>query len=273
MTRARLLGGLLASALFAIVTSVYHLEFSLWLVKSRPFGLKPVEYLPYVWGVLGVAVIAFVAWSAWRSANRLPTLAYWGAWLALAVIADRWLLFSAAEYIHYPQYAVLAWLLAWTLDPKRDGHAFGTVLLLAVVIGIADEVHQYFLETISYSDYLDFNDFLLNLLGAAAGLLLYYGFRPLSAAGGRAVSLGFVFLGLAMLAALGVLEVLGGQEHIEREAGSYGSWKGSVLRDRYYVLDPWTGTLALALIGTFFAGYPRPWVRRAPGQVPAEEPR
>jgi len=73
-------------------------------------------------------------------------------------------------------------MIARYVDPDRTAFAVGPVLLAVTLLGIADEALQYAWITISYSNYLDFNDLLLNLLGGIAGLLLHYGFTrvPLS---------------------------------------------------------------------------------------------
>ena len=159
-----------------------HLEVSLWLVERRQSELlgsyKLADFLPHAGALLLVAVVLWQARRAWRGCNHGATLAAWAAWLAAVIVQDRFLIYSFPEYLHYPQYALLAFLIARFHDPDRTEFAIGPVLLAVTLLGIADEALQYTWITISYSNYLDFNDFLLNLLGAAAGLLLYYGFAP-----------------------------------------------------------------------------------------------
>ena len=162
-----------------------HLEVSLWLVQRRESELlgtyKLADFLPHAGVLLLAAVLVWQARRAWDGSSRAVTLAAWAAWLAAVIAADRFLIYSFPEYLHYPQYALLAFLIARFHDPDRTAFAIGPVLLAVTVLGIADETLQYTWITISYSNYLDFNDFLLNLLGGAGGLLLYYGFAPASA--------------------------------------------------------------------------------------------
>ena len=167
------------------IASVFgHLEVSLWLVQRRESELlgsyKLADFLPYAGALLLTAVVIWQGRRAWRGGIHGATLAGWTVWLAAVIAADRFLIFSFPEYLHYPQYALLAFLIARFHDPDRTAFAIGPVLLAVTVLGIADEALQYTWITISYSNYLDFNDFLLNLLGGAAGLLLYYGFAPAS---------------------------------------------------------------------------------------------
>ncbi|MBS3822115.1 MAG: hypothetical protein KGY81_10175 [Phycisphaerae bacterium] len=159
-----------------------HLEVSLWLVERRESDIlgsyKLIDFLPYAGALLLAVVLIWQARRAWRGCNRTATLAAWAVWLSAVIAADRFLIYSFSEYLHYPQYALLAWMMARFVDPNRTTFAVGPILLAVTLLGIADEALQYTWITISYSNYLDFNDFLLNLLGGIAGLLLHYGFAP-----------------------------------------------------------------------------------------------
>jgi len=170
-----------------IASVLGHLEVSLWLVQQRESQLlgtyKLADLLPHAGALLLAAVVIWQALRARHGSNRAITLAAWAVWLAAVALVDRFLIYSFPEYLHYPQYALLAWLTARHVDPDRGVFAIGPVLLAVTLLGIADEALQYAWITISYSNYLDFNDFLLNLLGGIAGLLLHYGFTrvPLDA--------------------------------------------------------------------------------------------
>ena len=164
-----------------IASVLGHLEVSLWLVQRREselLGSYKAGRLPAARRRAATGRGRHLAGRrAWRGCNHGATLAAWAAWLVAVIAADRLLIYSFPEYLHYPQYALLAFLIARFHDPDRTAFAIGPVLLAVTVLGIADEALQYTWITISYSNYLDFNDFLLNLLGGAAGLLLYYGFK------------------------------------------------------------------------------------------------
>jgi hypothetical protein len=261
---------------YAVATATLHLELSLWLVTPLDAGAwagwRPAQALGLLPWLLGGGLLLYLALMAWHRADRSRTLLFWGLWLGCVALADRWILFSGTERIHYVQYAVLAWLTAWVMDPERQRWPFGAILLFCTLVGIADEIYQYTHETLDYSDYLDFNDFLLNLLGAAAGLLLYYGFRaaPCTPGGGyRAGTLGFPLLGGMMLLLLYLVTAptaKGSQAAedrfattfpiIERRPDSYGHWREGPLNGRYLILDPWTGTLLLTGLGMVFARFP-----------------
>lgn len=149
------------------------------LDKPLPGFAKDIRLLSLVDPLLLIAfalLALVILYQFLRSTGRLSIVFYWGMWFSSVALVDRFLLFKSVEYIHYPQYAILAALLIWCLDPGLTKICAGRVLFWATVLGISDELHQYVHLAKSYGDYLDFNDFFLNLQGAAAGVLLVYGF-------------------------------------------------------------------------------------------------
>lgn len=265
---------------YYLATSLGHLQISLWLVSpaATAFGpIKPADYLPAFVALCFAVAALGLGLQAWRGTRRAVTFAAWGLWLAAVVMVDRWLLVTVNEYAHYPQYALVAWLLAFLLDPQRRHFAFARVLFWTTLLGVVDELTQYLYLAAAYGDYLDFNDFLLNLLGAVAGLLLYYGFRaPARVAAPRQLwmrqpELRITLFALACVAALaagdrmritppeaiapGGIHQADGQParlYLERKPGIMGSWQRARHRARYYVLDPWQGGTLLVLSGLLF---------------------
>jgi VanZ family protein len=73
------------------------------------------------------------------------------------------------ENIHFPQYAVL------TLTIFALFKHFGATVFWVTLSGVFDEGYQYF---VLYRNnnivYLDFNDIVLNLIGAGIGVALIY---------------------------------------------------------------------------------------------------
>jgi len=175
---------LLLALAYYLSACLAHLPFSLWLVRQRDTVLGPMALADLVPGAAGVAALALAAWVGWQlrhSTRPWAVAALWLLWLASVGLVDRFLTFSTNEYAHYPQYALLAWLLAQALDRHRCRRVAGRLLFWTTLLGMGDELLQYLWTTTGYSNYLDFNDFLTNLLAAAAGLLLFYGAAPASA--------------------------------------------------------------------------------------------
>ncbi len=273
----------LATLVYYVTVCLAHLQFSLWLVRGRDTFMGRMafaELVPYVAVVGGVGLLGWIAWQLRRSARPVLTAGMWLLWLASAVMIDQYLTFSTNEYAHYPQYALLAWLVARTLDAQRRRWVVGQVLFWTTLMGMGDELLQYLWITTSYSDYLDFNDFLTNLVAAAAGMLLYYGATPLPTirpTRGQPVLAwsvtGALCLGIVLAMQSGVLAVTptdkvppGGIQtaadgsrrlYLQRGPDFYGGKQKGPRHGEYHVLAPLPGLAIMLVLGAVFAGYGR----------------
>lgn len=268
---------------YYLVCCLMHLQFSLWLVRQRDTLFGNLAYANLVPGVAIATGVVMACWVARRLRNSpRPWLtgAFWQLWLAGAALIDYYLTYSINEYAHYPQYALLAWLLARAMDPQRSRWYVGRVLFWATLMGIGDELLQYLWITTSYSEYLDFNDFLINLVAAAAGMLLFYGpavTSPRSAAHYKPV-VELLVTGAIMLALLvgfqtghlayrptenippgGIAQQADGSRrlYLQRAPDLYGSWPVGPRHGRYHVMRPVPALLLLLLAGLAFASYAR----------------
>lgn len=267
------------SLVFYISGCLMHLQFSLWLVREHDTVLGRLSFAQAVPAVVIASAGALLLWLFWRiprSPRPRLTVGFWLLWLAAVAGIDRYLTYSINEYAHYPQYAMLAWLLARAMDPQRNRWYFGRVLFWATLLGMGDELLQYLWITASYSDYLDFNDFVTNLVAAAGGLLLYYGSSgraPESARRRQPVIESVVAVGLAFVIAAAffagrvvhtpsspvppggiVLMPDGGARlSLQRRPDFYGGWQPSKRHDRYHVLAPLSGLLVMLAAGLLFS--------------------
>jgi hypothetical protein len=257
-----------------------HLQFSLWLVRQRVTAAGSLSYsqaMPAIVIAGGVALLLWLALRIRRSASPRATIAFWLLWLAAVASIDRWLTYSINEYAHYPQYALLAWLIARAMDPGRTRWYVGRVLFWTTLLGMGDELLQYLWITTSYSEYLDFNDFLTNLVAAAGGVLIYYGVAPAREATGRRkpVVETAVLLVLALVVAVGLASgrviqtpaatvAPGGflqrsdgarQLSLQRGPAFFGGWQPSKRHERYHVLAPLPGLAILLTLGLAFASF------------------
>ena len=273
----------LAIVVYFSATCLGHLQFSLWLVRGRDitFAGRTYNYaysfaVPFLAGIAVVALFFYL----WQQTKRSPTpralLTYWLVWAACVVLVDQYLTYSANEYAHYPQYALLAYLLARAVDPLRTQWAVGRILFWTTLLGMLDEVLQYLWITRSYSNYLDFNDFLVNLLAAAAGTMLYYGTaRPQRKTGGAARIEWLTALVIACVASFGLatgrlvvnpadtaphpIHLQDGTWRLILQNGPthYGAWFPSKRHAHFYVLYPWQGLGLMGAVFLFFARFPR----------------
>lgn len=132
----------------------------------KPMGMATVQSAIQI-GSLALmgAVAVFTIRGMWAQPS-LPLISLFVLTLLLSYFSDRYLIVNNIERIHFPQYAILAILLK--LSITNDVIVFFT----ASFAGMVDEFLQYVMNP-TRTSYLDFNDFVLNVLGAALGLLLF----------------------------------------------------------------------------------------------------
>lgn len=271
-------GPAIALAVYFPAVCLGHLAFSIWLVSPRqtPFGEFAFKQLvPYLSVAASLALLGWLVWAARRARTPGRMLIGWALWLAAVALVDRDLTYSINEVAHYPEYAIVAWLLAATLDPFRMARPVGRVLFWTTLLGAVDECQQYIWIAPSYGDYFDFNDVLVNLLGGVLGLLLYYRFEPLPMRPARLrpsipemLAAALLTAALAGLAFSGRLELTPPREvppggllrgddgvtrlYLERKAGSYDRDHPGDRHPSYHVLGPATGLAWVVIGGVLF---------------------
>ena len=147
---------------------------------ATPWGaFTPIEYTTEAMVATALLLAAVLLGRAVRrgagARSRLGTLALWALLLAAMAVCHQTLVTIDIEVIHYPQYALVAVLLAHALDPHRQRRVLLDVVLISAALSLLDEALQYF-HLMDKARYFDFNDLALNQLGTLAGLLWRYGF-------------------------------------------------------------------------------------------------
>ncbi|PHN04426.1 hypothetical protein CRP01_20670 [Flavilitoribacter nigricans DSM 23189 = NBRC 102662] len=102
--------------------------------------------------------------------GRNITIGYLLLTLTLMMLAYFSIFVLATELVHFPQYAILA-ILLFPLSWR-----YGDTLFWATLLGALDEAYQYFYLAPDRTDYYDFNDVVINFLGAALGLVFLRSF-------------------------------------------------------------------------------------------------
>jgi hypothetical protein len=275
---------------YYVAVCLAHLQFSLWLVRARDTFLGHMAFSDLVPGLsiaAGLALAGWVASQLRKSARPGYTGGLWLVWLFCAFMIDRYLTFSTNEYAHYPQYALLAWLVARALDPAKTRWMVGRVLFWTTLMGMGDELLQYLWITTSYSDYLDFNDFLTNLVAASAGMLLYYGSASVHAVTTTRpkpmvtwLVAGILSLVLAAGMQTGRIVLTPSEKippggiaqgsdgllrlYLQRGPDFYGGYQVGPRHGPYYVLPPALALLILMGVGLVFSTYGRVHRRHLP---------
>jgi len=174
-----------------------------WLSNHRPIcGFFALGYLAYVtfshdmmqrpahWAQ---AQLGFRTWNKIIFAIGAPLLVTFTAWLLIRLrrhparnVALVYLAFSLAftitafftllqvniEMVHLPQYAIFAALL-FPLTLR-----YADTMILATAGGIIDEGYQYFVLHAHWGVYFDFNDVILNTIGAGCGVVALFVLHP-----------------------------------------------------------------------------------------------
>jgi len=115
-----------------------------------------------------ILIVAFLFFVILKFRRRfLPLTALWGGLFIVIQVFNNTILVVSAEKIHYFQYVVLILLLSLLIVDLRKA------IVYAALFGVIDELYQFLFIHANIADvYIDFNDMLLNLAGAFAGVLL-----------------------------------------------------------------------------------------------------
>ncbi len=108
-----------------------------------------------------------------RHPNKSKALILLGVQVLFGFGCFYYLMIVNIEMIHIIQYAIFA-MIAYPLIQNSFG-----VLLFTTLAGAIDEAYQYFYLSPERTDYYDFNDVIINMVGASTGLLIIYVFFPL----------------------------------------------------------------------------------------------
>lgn len=114
-------------------------------------------------------LLAGLAWAVWLwlpSAYGAGVRRALVALVAVIVASQALIVVNGIEAIHYPQYALMAWLLV------RSGSTLESAWLVATALGAVDEIWQWQTLPRAVPGYLDWNDIVLNAVGAALGVLV-----------------------------------------------------------------------------------------------------
>jgi hypothetical protein len=132
---------------------------------AKRFGFSQYDHVARVgFLVLGLCFAAGV-W-LWARRDRVAIGVAATLLIAIAALARKYLCVAGIEDIHYPQYAILSFLLARGL-PQIDLAWLG-----ATALGVVDEGYQFLALPRGRPTYFDWNDVVLNGIGAAAGIAI-----------------------------------------------------------------------------------------------------
>jgi hypothetical protein len=190
-------GWMLAAGAVVAGSLLLHLPVSdLFDGLARRYGFT--EYDTATRAVFALAGLGVLGW-LWSGAGpQRPAVLRTTVALGLVIaLGQAFIVVNGIEAIHYPQYALLAWVLV------RAGSGLERAWLTSMTLGGVDEVWQWQTLPRAVPGYLDWNDIVLNAIGAALGVLLVVRAGRVASAG-PAVSRAVVgrAVGVAAIAAL-----------------------------------------------------------------------
>lgn len=170
LSKRRIFAALLAAGYLAAVVFP-HKEVSRafdWMAEFFSFKVYNSALFAIFFSLMLVLWI-FILKKIWRNEQRRVKVAFWLFTAALVIASYQVLIVASVEAIHFIQYAILAIpVFALTLS-------FGETVFWVTLMGTLDEAYQYF---VLYPDnrevYFDFNDIVLNLIGAAIGAVMIF---------------------------------------------------------------------------------------------------
>ncbi len=176
--------------------------------------------------------------------------------LLLIVLAFNILMVVNVELIHIVQYAVCAILLFPLLKN------YGSTIFWIAILGTIDEAYQYFVLAPFRTDYFDFNDVVIDLLGGGLGLIFvkamglkqkkYEWYRSPIIIGTTLVTLLFTFLFRFQYLAIFPTDQIEGLPFLLVKRLESGFWNVTNPNIKFHVMQPLEGTLIIIGLIIFY---------------------
>jgi len=148
-----------------------HLKFGKFVARTLDVPLGRDNYNLIILGLATALCLGFLFWFYKGLKHTSPkerkiTIAYLLLTLVLIIVSINVIMVINIELIHIVQYAIFAILLFPLIGRYFD------VLFWTTFFGALDELYQYMYLAPTSTDYFDINDVIINMLGAAMGLIL-----------------------------------------------------------------------------------------------------
>lgn len=231
---------------------------ALFKTKSRAYYQHTVLLI----GVVALcAVVLFLALKIKNHPYRNRLLIGLATTIAMMVVSFNLLLVHNVEIIHFVQYASFCFVVF-----PLFGN-YNKTLFWCTLAGAIDEANQYLILAPKNTDYYDFNDVILNQLGAGMGLVILFAFGFYSV---RNIQKKW-YLSSEIIASVAVVVSLIAM-YLAGEFSYYIPAQGDApffvlikkvypdffteikhLNVRFHVLSPYAGFIIVALIGMFYS--------------------
>lgn len=149
-----------------------HEKIGIWITNNldQPYGRATYNLIILIIGLIGLSIYSGLVWKGITQIEQEKKRVWFAFSITflLIIISFNSLLTVNVEIIHFVQYAVFA-ILCFPLLNNYRGTLFYTILFAVI-----DESYQYLILAPLRTDYFDFNDVIIDLIGATLGLLLFW---------------------------------------------------------------------------------------------------
>lgn len=196
-----------------------HEQVGVWIAKNimKPLGRDMYNHRMFMIAAIGIGLYALVVlWNIFKKKKHIQWIPfiYLFVNIGLAIASWHFLFVFNVEAIHFLQYAILS-ILLFPLFRR-----YGETLFWCTLLGAIDEAYQYFYLSPNRTDYYDFNDIILDLIGAAFGLILIRSFSPLLRKATKWYRSGVFYCSMGLTLLIGLLYGLGKLRFYPDEAHS-----------------------------------------------------
>jgi len=180
--------------------------------------------------------------------------------LVFVVLSFEIIIIHNIEIIHFAQYAGIAILLFPIL------RRFGDTVFWATILGFFDEAYQYLYLKPDGTDYFDFNDVILNVIGTGLGLILIFSngfqiyrlelrkwYKSVSNISAMVFIIGICVLFFASVIQLYPSDAISENHFILVKVKDVGFWRFvNPTIGRFHVVRPLEGTIIIIILMMFY---------------------
>lgn len=254
---------LLILTIYYLAVVLPHEEFGLWISDMfRPYTRDSYNRVLLLCAIGVFLAYAVIMYRGMKELDYKRLLFYFCINLIFAIVCINLLFVVNVEAIHFLQYGLFA-ILCFPLINN-----YTLTLVYTTLAGAIDEAYQFYYLAPERTDYYDFNDVVINLVGAVFGLILIrslarktYLYQWLS----FRKSKHFLFFGLLILSIiiLFVTGILVKEYNPENLKAMYwliskpvtGFWTfDRAANISFHVIQPWEGLLIVLLLFLIYSG-------------------
>jgi len=248
---------LLILLVYFLIVVLPHEEVGIWISNIfKPYTRDFYNHVLMLCASGGLLVYLFVCYRAVNKPIPRLLLGYLLLNLILAILCFKVLFVVNVEAIHFLQYAVFA-LLCYPMINN-----YNLTLVYTTIASAIDEGYQFYYLAPERTMYYDFNDVIINLIGAVFGLILIrslrrgykkYTFVDFISSIHFKIFLGLLIIIIGLFASGLLVKIYDPQDTYAKfwliRQQAFGFWQERPrFNFRYHIVQPWEGVLIVAIL-------------------------